>query len=110
MTPDSAGEDGAFTATVTLANRGTRLASETVFLFTHDKVAVVSRPLLELRGFDHLTLKPGESGTVTLSLPARDLRFPGLDMEPLFEPGEIEILVGPSADRTRLLSATVRLV
>jgi beta-glucosidase len=110
ITPDMTGENGSFTVTCTLGNRGTRLASETVFLFSRDKVAVVSRPLLELRGFDHLTLKPGESGTVTLSLSASDLRFPGLDMEPLFEAGEIEILVGPSADRARLLSATVRLV
>jgi beta-glucosidase len=110
VTPDAAKENDGFTITCTLSNRGTRLASETVFLFSRDKVAAVSRPLLELRGFDHLTLKPGESGTMTLSLSAHDLRFPGLDMEPLFEAGEIEILVGPSADHAQLLSATVRLV
>jgi beta-glucosidase len=80
-----------------------------VFLFTRDKLASVSRPSLELKGFDRITLRPGESGVITLHLPAKELRFPGPDLEPLFEPGEIEILVGPSADRARLLSATVRL-
>lgn len=110
VTPDAAGKNDSFTVKLALGNRGAHLASETVFLFTRDKVAVVSRPLLELRGFERLTLKPGESGAVTFALSARDLSFPGLDLEPLFEPGEIEILVGPSADRARLLSATVRLV
>ena len=56
-----------------------------------------------------LTLRPGEVGTVTLSLRATELRFLGLDLEPVFEPGEVEILVGPSADRSRLLVATINL-
>ena len=86
-----------------------RAASETVFLFIRDKVASVSRPLLELKGFERISLDPGQNGTVQFTLPAGDLRFPGPDLEPVFEPGEIEILVGPSADRARLLMATVRL-
>ena len=110
VTPDKAGEKDDFTISVTLNNQGARTASETVFLFVRDKLASVSRPLLELKGFDRITLRPGESGTMTLHLAAAELRFPGPDLEPLFEPGEIEILVGPSADRARLLSATVRQV
>ncbi len=110
VTPDTAGEKDGFTVSVALNNRGARTASETVFLFVRDKLASVSRPLLELKGFDRITLRPGESGAMTLRLPAGELRFPGPDLEPLFEPGEIEILVGPSADRARLLSATVRLI
>jgi beta-glucosidase len=72
-------------------------------------VASVARPLLELKGFARINLRSGESGTVTLSLRAADLRFLGLDLEPVFEPGEVEILVGPCADRSRLLGATIRL-
>ena len=109
MTPDKADKHGGFTITVKLTNQGARAASETVFLFSRDKVASFNRPLLELKGFDRIALKPGESGTVTFALPAQELRFPGPDLEPLFEPGDIEILVGPAADRARLLSATVRL-
>jgi len=109
VTPDMAGPLGSFTVSVRLANRGVHAASETVFLFARDKVASVSRPM-ELKGFERITLKPDESGIVTFQLATQDLRFPGPDLEPLFEPGEIEILVGPSADRTRLLTATVNLV
>jgi beta-glucosidase len=94
---------------VDVRNEGSRAAEETVFLFTHDKVASVARPLLELKGFTKITLRPGEVGTVTLSLRATELRFLGLDLEPVFEPGEVEIFVGPSADRSRLLVATINL-
>jgi beta-glucosidase len=94
---------------VDVRNEGARAAEETVFLFTHDKVASVARPLLELKGFGKITLKPGEAGTVTLSLRATELRFLGLDLEPVFEPGQVEILVGPCADRSRLLVATINL-
>ena len=110
VSPEAAEESGSFAITLTLTNRGPRAASETVFLFTRDKLASVSRPVLELKGFDRIALRPGESGVVTFALAARDLRFAGPDLEPLFERGEIEILVGPSADRARLLSATARLI
>ena len=95
---------------VEVANRGPRAAQETVFLFTHDVLASVSRPMLELKGFAKITLEPGASGTVTLLLPAAELRFLGLDLAPVFEAGEVEILVGPCADRTRLLVDRVRLL
>jgi len=92
---------------VDVRNDGPRTAEETVFLFTHDKVASVVRPLLELKGFAKISLRPNRTGTVTLALRAADLRFLGADLEPVFEPGEFEILVGPCADRSQLLSTTV---
>jgi beta-glucosidase len=98
------------TVQVDVVNRGAREAEETVFLFTHDKIASVSRPKLELKGFGKISLPPGGSGTVTLSLRAAELLFLGIELEPVFEPGEVEILVGPCADRTRLLAATIQLV
>jgi beta-glucosidase len=94
---------------VDVRNAGPRAAQETVFLFTHDKVASVARPVLELKGFAKITLRPGESATATLFLRAADLRFLGPDLEPLFEPGQVEILVGPCADRSKLLGLTVDL-
>jgi beta-glucosidase len=94
---------------VEVRNAGPKAAQETVFLFTHDKVASVARPLLELKGVAKITLQAGETGTVTLSLRAADLRFLGPDLEPLFEPGQVEILVGPCADRAKLLGLTVNL-
>jgi beta-glucosidase len=110
VSSSAVGIDDALTIQVDVANRGAREAQETVFLFTHDKVASVSRPKLELKGFGKISLAPGEIGTVTLSLPAAELRFLDMQLKPVFEAGEVEILVGPCADRTQLLIATVQLV
>jgi beta-glucosidase len=109
VTPADAEDIDIIKIRVDVRNDGARAAQETVFLFTHDKLASVARPLLELKGFAKIELRPGEEGTVNLSLRAADLRFLGLDLEPVFEPGEIEILVGPCADRAQLLAATLRL-
>jgi beta-glucosidase len=110
LSSNAIGINDVVTVQVDVVNRGAREAQETVFLFTHDKVASVSRPKLELRGFGKISLPPGNAGTVTLSLRAFDLSFPDTDLQPVFEPGEVEILVGPYADRTQLLVATIQLV
>jgi beta-glucosidase len=94
---------------IDVMNEGARAAEETVFLFTHDKLASVARPVLELKGFGKIQLNPGGTGTVTLMLPAAQLRFLGTDLEPVFEPGEVEILVGPCADRKQLLVGSIHL-
>ena len=104
------GINDALTIQVDVTNRGAREAQETVFLFSHDKVASVSRPKLELKGFGQISLPPGETGTVTLSLSAAELCFLDMQLKPVFESGEVEILVGPCADRTQLLVATIKLV
>jgi beta-glucosidase len=106
---DSVAESDTVAVRVDVTNEGSRAAEETVFLFIHDKLASVVRPVLELKGFAKIRLEPGQSGAVTLPLAAKDLRFLGLNLEPVFEPGEVEILVGPCADRSRLLSATIHL-
>ncbi|HEX2760321.1 MAG TPA: glycoside hydrolase family 3 N-terminal domain-containing protein, partial [Rhizomicrobium sp.] len=103
-------ENETLTVRVLLRNDGARAAEEKVFLFIHDRVASVTRPLLELKGFEKIALASGESGTVEFTLRGSDFRFPGPDLKPVFEPGEVEILVGPAADRARLLSAPVQLI
>jgi beta-glucosidase len=109
VSPDSVMENDTITVRVDVSNQGAMAAEETVFLFTHDKLASVARPVLELKGFGKIRLDPGRSATMTLILRAQELKFLGLDLEPVFEPGEVEILVGPCADRSRLLAATVHL-
>jgi beta-glucosidase len=109
VSPSDATERDTIEVCVDVANNGARAAEETVFLFTHDCVASVTRPLLELKGFGKIALQPGETGTVTLHLPASELRYLDLDLQPLFEAGDIEILVGPCADRSQLLVQNIRL-
>ncbi len=109
LSKETLAENETLMVRVDLVNEGQRSAEETVFLFTHDKLASVARPVLELKGFIKIKLEPGQSGTVTLPLTGTDLRFLGLNLEPVFEPGEVEILVGPCADRSKLLATTVHL-
>jgi beta-glucosidase len=110
VAPDRVVETDSIEIRVDVTNNGKRTAEETVFLFTHDKLASVARPVLELKGVGKITLQPAETGTVSLSLPGTELRFLGPDLEPVFEPGEVEILVGPCADRSRLLIGSVFLM
>ncbi len=60
-------------------------------------------------GFARLELAPGQTGTVTIGVPAGRLQFLGHDLHQVFEPGAVEILVGPRAVRTDLLTGTVQL-
>jgi len=90
---------------IDVTNDATRAAEETVFLFVRDRVASVARPLLELKDVTKIVLDPGATATARFRLPATALGFLGLDLEPVLEPGEIEILVGPDADPARLVSA-----
>ena len=109
VTPEHVGEDGVFEIEVDLVNQGRQAAEETVFLFTRDVVASVTRPLLELKGYAKQRLAAGESATARLRLAASDLRFLGPDLVPVYEPGAIDVRVGPSADPARLLTARVQL-
>lgn len=107
--PPRVHEQDTLKVSVRLRNVGAREAEETVFLFVRDKVSCVTRPLLELKGYAKLRLLPGASGSVELELPAAELRYLGPDLQPLFEAGEIEIIVGPSADPAGLLRQTIEL-
>lgn len=107
--PPRVREQDTLKVSVRLRNVGAREAEETVLLFIRDKLSRVTRPLLELKGYAKLRLIPGESGSVTLELPAAELRYLGPDLQPLFEAGEVEILVGPSAEQTGLLRQIIEL-
>lgn len=109
VSPTELTESDTLEARIDVRNDGKHTAEETVFLFVHDRFASVVRPMLELRAFGRVRLRPGETATLTLRVPASELRFLGADLTPVFEPGEVEVLAGPSADRTQLLSAMIRL-
>jgi beta-glucosidase len=102
-------EQDRLAVSVQLRNAGAREAEETVFLFVRHKLGRVTRPLLELRGHARLRLAPGEAGTVELALPAAELCCLGPDLQPAFEAGEVEVLVGPSADPAGLLRQVIEL-
>ncbi len=105
LSAEAAGASDTVEVRVEVENTGGRRAQETVFLFARRLKSRVAPPVLELYGVGRITLDPGARGTLTLHLPVRELRSLGPDLEPALEPGTVEILVGPSADRGSHLAA-----
>ena len=92
------GKDGMIQASVELKNTGNYKAAEVVQLYVRDLVGSVVRPVKELKGFQRVTLAPGESQTVKFELPVSDLAFWNIDMEYVVESGDFQLwIAGDSA-------------
>lgn len=86
------------TATATITNTGNYDGHEIVQLYIHDKVGSITRPVKELKGFQKVFLKKGESKTVSFTISADDLKFYNNKMKFDVEAGEFEIAIAPSSD------------
>ena len=89
--------DAAIEITVRVTNKGKRKGSEVVQLYIRDKVASRTRPIRELKRVERVTLAPGESRTVRLSLSRVDLEFVGARNRRIAEPGDFDLWVGQSS-------------
>ncbi|HEU4558648.1 MAG TPA: glycoside hydrolase family 3 C-terminal domain-containing protein, partial [Longimicrobium sp.] len=85
---------GTLPVTVTLRNTGQREGTEVVLLYTRQRFAQLTPAVKRLRGFHRVTLKPGESRTVTFNLSPSDLTYVGRDGRPVLEPGVFDVMVG----------------
>jgi beta-glucosidase len=93
---------GQVTVRVDVQNTGQRAGDEVVQLYVHDVEASVKRPKKELRGFERISLKPGEKKTVSFPLPAEKLSFYDVKSKSfVVEPGQFEVLVGSSSEDIR---------
>jgi beta-glucosidase-like glycosyl hydrolase len=90
--------DGELTVSVRVTNTGTRVGDEVVQLYLHDVLAQVTRPVKQLAGFARVSLEPGAAADVTFHLHADRTAFTGRDLQRVVEPGDIDVLVGSSAD------------
>ncbi len=89
--------------TCELRNTGTRPCVETVQLYLRDLAASVTRPVAELIAFRQVTVQPGQTAQVEFEIPTSMLAFQSETGEPIIEPGEFEIGIGPnSRDLTRI--------
>jgi beta-glucosidase len=88
------------TVSVTVSNTGQREGDEVVQLYIHQRVGSVTRPIMELRGFKRVTLKPGEKTTVELPLTADALTMLDSTMKRVIEPGTFDIMVGTNSSQT----------
>lgn len=86
--------DQTLTASVTLTNTGKYDGAEVVQLYIHDVVGSTTRPVKELKGFQKILLKAGESKTISFTITPEDLKFYNYDLKYDWEPGEFEIMVG----------------
>ena len=90
------------TATVAVTNTGSREGKEIVQLYIHDVVGANTRPVKELKGFQKIQLKAGESRTVSFDISVDDLKYYHSDMSYNWEPGEFEILIGPNSKDVKM--------
>jgi beta-glucosidase len=90
--------NGTMELAATITNRGTRAAEEVVQLYTHDRVASLTRPVRELKAFRKVALAPGQSEVVRFTLRASDLSFIGRDDRWVAEPGTFDVWIAPSAE------------
>lgn len=88
---------GAINATATITNTGERAGEEVVQLYVQDLVGSVTRPVQELKGFEKITLQPGESRQVSFTVKPADLAFTRADMSHGWEPGEFRLWIAPSS-------------
>lgn len=98
MDPEEIHTGGNTRVSVEVKNTGGRAGVETVQLYVHEKVAPVSTPVKQLRGFERVELKPGETRTVTMTLTPEDLQLLDRDMHWVVVPGDFEVMVGRSSE------------
>lgn len=93
--------------TVDVANTGSREGDEVVQVYVRDSVSSVTRPVKELKGFQRITLKPGETKPVTIALTSAAFQMWNAEMKRVIEPGEFEIMVGPNSAEVQSVKLVV---
>lgn len=101
------GPGGTLHVTTRVTNTGTRAGAAVVQLYVHDEVASVSPPVRQLKGFERIALKPGESRDVGFTLTPADLAFTRRDMSWGTEPGRYTLYVGGDSTATRSAAFTL---
>ena len=95
------------TASVVVTNTGNYDADEIVQLYIHDVVASISRPVKELKGFQRIHLKKGESREVKFEITDDLLKFYNHRLEYVLEPGDFDIMIGPDSSQKHLKKTTL---
>lgn len=90
-------ENETIVAKVNVKNTGSKAGSEVVQLYIKDLLASVSRPIIELKGFKKVYLKPGESKQISIEVPVKELQFLDSTMNWIVEKGTYRIMVGNSS-------------
>ena len=93
--------DGSVTASVQVTNTGNREGATVIQLYLQDVTASMSRPVKMLRGFKKVTLKPGETQTVSFPIDVDALKFWNQQMKYVAEPGKFNVFIGVDSARVK---------
>lgn len=105
ITPGDPAIDKEVLISCSIENAGSRHGDEVVQLYLHDREAHVTRPVKELKGFQKVSLKPGQKCKVSFHVPLSLLSFYDEHMQFVVEPGNVDVLVGSSSEDIRLQSS-----
>ena len=108
LSASAMGQDGSITAAVTVTNTGKRDGAEVVQLYIRDLVGSITRPVKELKGFEKIFLKAGESKTVTFKITPELLRFYDYDLKQVAEPGDFDVMLGGDSRNVRSARLTLK--
>jgi len=95
------------TVRVDVTNTGTRAGDEVAQVYVHDQVASFTRPVMQLAAFERVHLAPGETRTVELRIAPDSLSLVGEGMKRVVEPGDFDVMVGPSSAETTTVTLHV---
>jgi beta-glucosidase len=101
VSPARIAPDGRAKASVEVTNTGSRAGDEVVQLYLRAEASRVTRPVMELKGFQRISLAPGEKRTVTFEVGPEQLSYHGLEMKRIVEPGRFQVMVGGSSAQVK---------
>lgn len=108
LSADNMTESGKITATVSVTNTGNFDGTEVVQLYLRDMVGSISRPVKELKGFERVTLKKGESRNVSFEINADMLKFYNSNLDYVCEPGDFQVMVGGNSKDVQTCTFTLK--
>jgi len=105
--PSQISAGGTAKVSVDVSNTGSRDGDEVPQFYIHQKIASVTRPVMQLKGFQRITLHSGEKKTVEFTITPDTFSMLNTDMHKVVEPGILELMVGPSSDQTSTVNLAV---
>ncbi|UKT62552.1 beta-glucosidase BglX [Pedobacter mucosus] len=108
LSSNTLSKDKSITATISVTNSGSTDGKEVVQLYTRDLVGSSTRPVKELKGFQKIDLKAGESKNVTFNISENDLKFYNSSLKYVAEPGEFKIFIGTNSRDVKEASFTLK--
>jgi beta-glucosidase len=102
VTPEKTHRQGTVSISCEITNKGDVAGKEIVQLYLQDEYTSVTNYVRKLRGFEHVSLEPGQTKTVGFTLNAKDLALVNKDDEWVVEPGDFKVMIGSSSDDIRI--------